>query len=354
MLLNNQELAALKQKLEKREEPWWSAYQKVLAEADRALGQEPLSIIRVSNSRYFKQDSVYIPGKDGEKNPASNMRAGEMVQTISRCGLVLGAAYQLTGKKEYADKALQLVHAWCIDKATYMVPDGMVAEGVTPGLAPGGEVVMFLFFAPFFAACVQLNNYPGWDPAPKKAVGKWVRAMLEPNLDTMFHNGHQMYNNWEDARLRYLACGAVFLNDTQLLNMVFDRWQEIIPQKMTDEGQLPRETERTRSMSYTLSALSEALEVAEIARHYGRDLYNYTANGKSIKKALDYATGYLLNIGKWPFPMLKPIEEEFGEKGAILFELAYAHWRQPEYLAVLEKYGSRSGTGALAALLHAR
>jgi hypothetical protein len=353
-MMNEKEMKDLKQRIEKRAEPWHGAFQKVTAEAEIALHQEPLSILRVSNSRYFKQDSVYLPGKDGEKNPVSNMRAGEMVQTISRCGLVLGAAYRLTGKNEYADKALQLVHAWCINKATYMVPDGMVAEGVTLGLAPGGEVVMFLSFAPFFAVCAQLKDYPGWNPAPKKAVNKWVRAMLEPNLDTMFHDGYQMYNNWEDARLRYLACGAVFLEDTQLLNMVFDRWQEIIPEKMTDAGQLPRETERPRSMSYTLSALSEAMEVAEIARHYGRDLYNYSIGGKSIKKALDYATGYLLNIEKWPFPMLKPIEEEFGEKGAILFELAYSCWRQPEYLAVLEKYGVRKEVGALATLLYAR
>jgi hypothetical protein len=36
----------------------------------------------------------------------------------------------------------------------------------------------------------------------------------------------------------------------------------------------------------------------------------------------------------------------------VLFEMAYARWHAPEYMAVLEKYQARKGPGALATLMY--
>ena len=40
--------------------------------------------------------------------------------------------------------------------------------------------------------------------------------------------------------------------------------------KMTDEGELPRETMRTKSMHYTLFALNSTTLVAEMGAAYGK------------------------------------------------------------------------------------
>ena len=170
--------------------------------------------------------------------------------------------------------------------------------------------------------------------------------MLEPQRYLMFYDGREMYNNWEDARLLYLAKGALFLDDCDLLLEIFERWRTILPMKMTEDGQLHRETMRTRSMQYTLFALDSTTQIAEIAWQHGVDLYNCTVNGRCLKKALDYAAHYLLHMETWPFQMLEPFTPgPDAQRRLGCFEMAYARWREPSYLEVLDAYGGRPLAG---------
>ena len=177
--------------------------------------------------------------------------------------------------------------------------------------------------------------------------------MVEPQRKLMFFNGREMYNNWEDARLLYLASGALALGDLDLLIYVFERWRTIIPMKMTDEGELPRETMRTRSMHYTLFALNSMTRVAAMADGYGYDLYDYNINGRSLKLAVDYATRFLPNMEAWPFQMIEPLEAELGRSSLAVFEMAYGHWRDEAYLRVIDQYGGRPVVNQHASLLYA-
>ncbi len=107
-------------------------------------------------------------------------------------------------------------------------------------------------------------------------------------------------------------------------------------------------------MHYTLFDLDSMLELAEIARRRGVELYDYTVNGRNMKKAVDYATRYLLNMEQWPHPMIEPLLEKDGTLGHLgLFELAYRQWRDPQYLEVINKYGGRPITANHATLLFA-
>ena len=121
---------------------------------------------------------------------------------------------------------------------------------------------------------------------------------------------------------------------------------------MTDEGELPRETMRTRSMNYTVMALMHTMEVAEIGRRYGFDLYDLTINGRNIRKAVDYATHYLLHFDEWPFEQITPLDEKAPPRLA-LFEMAYRQWRDPRYLQVIDTWGGRPVVGGHATLLYA-
>ena len=178
--------------------------------------------------------------------------------------------------------------------------------------------------------------------------------MVEPQRDLMFYEGREMYNNWEDARLLYLAKAALFLDDLDLLVYTFERWRHILPMRMTDQGELPRETMRTRSMTYTLGALTHTTQLAEIARQMGEDLYDLTVNGKCLKTAVDYVAHYLLHLDQWPHKLIKPLEEEFAERSPplALFELAHTRWGDRKYLDVIDAWGGRPITQHHATLLY--
>ncbi len=339
--LNHERFENIRAKVADGIEPFASAHAELLKAAEEALDAPAPSIQQNGGSPYFRQDAAYVPGQDGVKNTEANHESSRLASEFSRLSFDLAVAWKLTDEEKYADRALELIHCWCLNQNSKMFPTGRVDDHRTDGLGYGGDIVMFGSLHRSFLAMYLLDDYGGWDIRAHAATRRWVRRMVDPQRELMFYNGIPMYNNWEDARLLYLACGALFLHDLALLIEVFRRWREIIPVKMTDEGELPRETMRTKSMHYTLFALHSTTFVAEIAKACGEDLYGYEFNGKCLKKALDYAAGYLLDMEKWPFQMLQPLEA--GKESAAFgtFEMAHAHWGDRRYLEVLGKWPGR-------------
>lgn len=319
-----------------------TARQQLLDEAEQFLTQDALSVRSATNSPYLLTDAVYIPGQDGVVNPERNQKGFHLLHQVGDRALTLAYAWRLTAEQRYADKSLELIHAWCVNENTRMFATGQVEGPATPGMTHGGNVGMMMSLPLLFTAVYLMDDYRGWGITAHECVRRWVRDMAKPQHPLMFYAGHEMYNNWEDARLRYLATAALALDDLELLQYCFDRWRSIIPVKMDEQGALPRECERTRSMTYTVAALGMAADVAEIASAFHVDLYNYEHNGKSLKLAVDYAAHHLLHIDEWPHQLLHPIEEEMqNNKHFGMWELAYRQWQDPRYLDIIERYAQR-------------
>ena len=354
LFLHRARISEINERVRQGREPWASAYQQLLAAAEQGLSQAPLSVQQNGGSPHFRQDSVYIPGRDGVRNPEANTKNSEAASLLSRTCVDLALAWRFTGETRYADKALDLIHTWCINRNTYMFPFGGVFDAWTPGLGFGGDIVAFIGFHDLFLAGYLLDDYPGWNLDAHAAVKRWVKAMIDPQRPPMFYQGREMYNNWDDARLMYLAKGALMLGDLDLLSQVFQRWTHTLSLKMTEQGELHRETMRTRSMHYTLFALNSTVQIAEIARQHGVDLYGVTINGRTLRTAVDYATHYLLHLDEWPFEMIEPMTKDGPETRLLsLFEMVYARWDDPRYLQVIETYARRPLAGLHATLLFA-
>ncbi len=342
VFLPRRHVEAVNAKAAAGEAPWAEAVAQLLAAGEAALEQPPLSIRANGGSKHFRQDAVYVPGEDGVVNEAANRKSGALAGKLSSTCMDLAMCWRLTGEGRYAEKALQLAHAWCLDRATYMFPEGRVDDPWTPGAEYGGDVVLFGAFHNFFLACYLLDDYPGWAPRAHAATRRWIRAMVEPQRPTIFHDGVEMYNNWDDARCIYLLNGALALDDLDLVVEVFERWAHTLPLKMTDDGFLPRETMRTRSMPYTLAALSHTLHIAHVAERFGAGLLDLSVNGKTIRTVVDTTAYYLLHMDEWPYEMITPMSAERGN-GRIgqVFEIAHRRWREATYLEVLDAWGGR-------------
>jgi len=355
LFLSSQQMEQVRRRVDAGEQPWASAYQALLVAAERGLQQKPLSVRQNGGSPHFRADVTYVQGQDGVYDEDSNRESVQLGMLLGDTVRDLALAHRLTRDARYAEHALILIHAWCINQNTRMFASGRVEDAWTRGGIYGGDVLMFSAFRNLFLAIYLLDDYSGWSLNAHAAVRRWVRAMVEPQREHMFFEGVEMYNNWEDDRLAYLASGALALDDLDLLASVFDRWRQIIPVKMTAEGELPRETMRTRSMNYTLRALRDMAFVAEIASQFGVNLYDYMAEGKSLRLALDYATYHLLHMEQWPHQMIRPLADDAAAGPHLAqFELAYARWGDERHLAVINAWGGRPVMGDHATLLFAQ
>ena len=57
--------------------------------------------------------------------------------------------------------------------------------------------------------------------------------------------------------------------------------------------------------------LEGLIDLATLAQSVGVDLWNYdSADGRSIRKAIDFLYPYTRPGGKWPFKQIEPLEAE--------------------------------------------
>lgn len=339
-ILSPADVAHIRQRAGRSGDPCAEALAELLAKADQAGGKKPVHIRENGGSPWYRVDANYIEGKDGVFNAESNTECSRLTHEAGATALDCALAWRLTDEPRYAETALRQIAAWCLDQDTRMFPSGRVVDPFTAGGVHryGGDIHIFEAFPTFFLACSLMQSCPQWKLAPRGAVKDWIRDMLAPQRGPQFYAGYEMTNNWEDARLRYLACGAAAIDDCELLTYVFDRWRLTLPVKMTPAGELPRETERTRSMTYTLMALFLSTVNAELAWRHGIDNYAYTAQGRSLKLGIDFAARHLLDLKTWPFQLIEPMPATLGDR-LVIFALAGRRYGTDAYQGVIERWG---------------
>jgi hypothetical protein len=207
-------------------DPCAGALTELLAKADQACAGKPGNIRMNGGSPWYRADAGYVEGKDGVLNPESNHKSGLLAREAGSTALTCAVAWRLTGEERYAATALRQIAAWCINQESRMFPSGRVFDLFTAGgHRYGGDITIFEYFPELFLACALMQSCPQWKLAPRGAVKSWIGDMLAPQRGPQFFAGYEMTNNWEDARLRYLGCGAAAIDDCELLGYVFHRWR---------------------------------------------------------------------------------------------------------------------------------
>lgn len=332
MFFRQSDIETICEHVKSGDEPWQSAYVKMMSAAERAMEQEPVTVTRKGEGRHdywtdppyrgwSKVDSTGPDSRDGQINPESDR--GDYMAAIALDNAVrnLGLAYAFTGEAHYAKKVVELLRVWCVDDATYMEPKLTNGQShielyiTMPGMIYGGYLVL---------------DFEGWDAGVKRGWLDWVRA-FSTNATEVEHK-----NNFENWRLVLLSTVGVTLDDSGLLENVFDRWRSIIDWQMSPEGWLVHETRRTKSLDYSTYALNAMSQTAEIAHQQGVDLYGYKLpDGRGLEFTLDHHAPFVVNPETWPHEQIAPYK---GDNAAI-YEVAYARFKKPEYKAVIERWG---------------
>lgn len=301
-LTSDTEISQRKQLAAQGTEPYQSAVNDVIAFANGKLTATPTT-----------QEPLDIPETD---SPFVD-------DTATAYGLAL--AYAVTGNISYAQKSREFIMAWVTTTKTTL--------HTCPNSGTCQTSLVISRVAPGFVFAADLIDASGaFSVDDDVAFRTWLRTVILPTAS-------ERINNWGDAGTFMRAAVTAYLGDQAGFDAAIVKWKSQVDLTAAD-GSIPEETRRgVSSLNYTQEAVDYRIGVAKIAERRGIDLWSY---GR-FKQSIDYVAPYVLNPGAWPWAS--------GATSTIhpVWEIAYQHWQNPDYVPIILKrrpYGS-DGKSAL-------
>lgn len=294
--------------------------QNILQEAAWALKQEPETITHYpaprsagglhdfsSEGDYWwpdprNPDSAYIQ-KDGQTNP-DNFTAHRLVMIrFSRIMGALASAYKITGEEKYAKACIKHADAWFKDETTRMNPNLLYAQSIKGRVTGRGiGIIDTIHLMEVSQALLVISESPNADFGIYKS---WFRQYLQW-LTTHPYGIAEMNaaNNHGTCWVMQVAAFARFTGDEKRMQFCRERFKnKLLPDQMAVDGSFPLELKRTKPYGYSLFNLDAMVMIAQILSAEGSDLYHFeTADGKSLKKGLEFLYPYLKDKNQWPYP----------------------------------------------------
>lgn len=325
MFINANEIANIKEKVLANQEPWNSAYDQMITNANNGLNT-PVQSVTFGGTTPGSGDihdywTDYPILSDGVPDPNADRTDYNAALKMTKALRDVALAYAFTGDSVYGDKAVQLINTWAINPTTKMNPrytnyQSRIELSITmPSLFYGADLIW---------------NYPGWNAADKAAFKVWASQLID---SAKTWSGQSNVENW---RMVLISSASVMADDTNNLQFATDNWKALISDQMNTDGSLIYELQRTNSLSYSIFATNAMIQTAEIARHHGIDLYNYKLpDGRGLELSLDFLAPYITDPSTWPN---QQITTYTGESVAI-YELAYSFKQKSSYTNVINRWG---------------
>jgi len=364
------ELAA--KKLKAGDATTTAAYQKLIAEADKALQAGPFTVMhkQIVPSSGNKHDYMSVgpywwpdPSKpnglpyirrDGEVNPERTKNGdNEELKQMQEAVMDLAYAYYFSQNEKYAAHAATLLRTWFLNEATRMTPNlnyGQAIPGITQGRGIG--IIDTHYFPYLVDAVGLLAGSKAWSKADQQGLEKWfgnyLDWLLKSPLGIDEADEHNNHGTWYDVQV---ASFALFSGKPALAKKVLEEVKtKRIATQIKPDGSQPHELARTLSFNYSTMNLQAFFDLASLGRHAGVDLWHYkTPDGKSIRSAIDYFLPFINREQKWPHQQIKEIN--YAGVLPLLLEAA-RQYKDPRYTAAVAKISGPTTNGNKAFLLN--
>jgi hypothetical protein len=268
--------------------------------------------------------------RDGSTNPERNGPGYDVKDLDAMSGAVetLALAYYFSDDPRYAAKAAELLRVWFLDPATRMNPRLTYAQAV-PGVSDGrgAGLIDGQRLVRVVDAIGLLGPSGAVKPAEVEGLQQWftdyVQWMATSPTGREARAAKNNHGLWYDYQITIFA---LFAGMDDVARTVVSQTPRRLAAQIEPDGRLPLELERTRSLHYSAFALDAAARVAELGRCVGLDLWAFqTADGRGLRKAIDYVGPYAGREKAWPG---KELDEEFSHH---LYEvLTLASRRYPD------------------------
>ncbi|MEW6158574.1 MAG: alginate lyase family protein [Verrucomicrobiota bacterium] len=330
-VLDGKHLAAVRERLKSNDARLELAVGKLEKEAEAALGAGPFTIVDefipvsgnkhdyMSQAPYFWRnpntpDGLPYIRRDGERNPEINKYPDhrlldQMVDAVE----TLALGYFFKGEEKYARKAAELLWVWFLDPATRMNPNLQHAQAI-PGITSGRGIgiIESRGLTRVVDAIGLLAGSRSWTSHDQDGLQAWFRDYLQWLLESKngrdeaaAKNNHGTYYDLQ------VMSFALFTGKKDLARQIAsDARQKRIATQIEPDGRQPLELARTRAWSYSTGNLQGLMTLARLAEHAGVDLWNFeTADGRSLRQALEYLLPFGLGEKPWPHPQINGFSE---------------------------------------------
>jgi len=302
-------------------------------DARKAMGEGPFSIVNkgvtppsgdkhdyMSQAPYFWADPKSPNGlpyirRDGERNPEINkITDHRSLDDLENSVETLSLAYYLKGDEAYATKAVQLLRTFFLDPATRMNPNLEYAQFI-PGVNTGRGIGLIetrgltrvvdaigLIAGSKALSAADEHGLRDW-------FGKFLQWMLESKNgreEAAAKNNHGTYYDVQ------IVSFALFVGRQQLaVEVLRAAKQKRIAAQIEPDGHQPLELARTKAWGYSNGNLDGLMQLATLGQRVGIDLWNFqTADGRSIRKALDFLVPIAIGQAKWQYQELEGVKPE--------------------------------------------
>jgi len=314
-----------------QKDPGGDLVQTLTGKGDQALEVEPLSVMdkNLTAPSGDKHDYLRMPTyawpnpdtpdgqpylhRDGEPGPHINSpdydkaRMSKMTSAVNR----LAWAALATGQEKYTEHAAHLLYVWFVDPESRMNPN-LTFSKYTPGDKPpyATGVIATHGWVEMMQAFAILGGYAAWTDGLAKGLHQWFTDYLEwlqTSPQGLAEKG--LGNNrgtWYDAQV--VAFARFTGNDDLALRVLRESCLKRLDEQIAGDGSLPKELERTISLSYTLMTLKGWAMLALMGDRLEFNLWHWTTrDGRGLRLALDYAGPYISRPGDWPHQQIKPV-----------------------------------------------
>jgi len=364
LVANSEHVARVRDSLRRGETQFAPALNAVQGDANAALSVPPMSVMDkqvtppsgdkhdyMSQAPYWWPDPSKPNGRpyirrDGRRNPEiDRITDRRNLQRLATVVSTLGLAFHFTGREEYAQHAAQLVRVWFLNPGTRMNPNLRFGQGI-PGREEGraAGIVETRFLPEIIDGVTLLQGSPAWTAADDEAFKKWMRDYLSWLLESPLGRANARRGNnqetWYDVQVAALA---IHTGQPQVGLTNFEDAKNDIREEFEPDGRQPHELARTRSWDYSIFNLTAFMQLAALDERLGVDLWNFSADLRSLRKGVDYLVPFATGERRWPHQQITEFRPS--ELHTVL-RWAAVGFNDPKYRELAQRIGG--GTPRLA------
>jgi hypothetical protein len=270
-------------------------------------------------ARYYWPDPTKPDGKpyirkDGEKNPANDLVSDDKnFDDLIDAVYDLSWTYYLTNEEKYAARSVELIRMWFLDTATRMMPNlnhAQIRTGIDTGNASG---IIDTHNLPKVCDAVGLLRLSKlWKADDEQGMKQWFAEYLKWMMNNK--NGKkesEAKNNHGTFYEMQISTIALFCGETAIAEQTFKKGFARLAWQIEPDGKQPLELERTAALGYSTFNLEAWCMFASAAATKNIDYWNYaTADGRSLKKAIDYLIPYVIDGKTWEYKQINPFKTQ--------------------------------------------
>lgn len=332
--------------------------ERVLKAADAFLKEPPVTVtaFRAEQSAggihdYFSQadyswpdpaksDGLPYVNRDGWSNPDTFQDHRRAMVRLARGVGALGAAFKMTGDRQYAEAAAAHLRAWFVTPGTRMAPSLRYSQAILGSVTGRGVgIIDTIHLVEVSAAIEVLSARGGLAPADAGPVKAWFREYLAWLTTSDYGiDERERGNNHGTCWVMQVAAFARMLGDRAALDYCRTRFKTwLLPNQMFLDGSFPLEMRRTKPYGYALFQLDQLATVAQILSTPDDNLWAFAlADGRSLKKAVDYMYPFIADKTRWTLPRDVMFFEYWPVRHAALIFAGLAY-REPKYVELWKK-----------------